>query len=145
MKLNWLSLFICPTFINILAKKIFAVITLSSKSWKIFRQSWTKYLKKKHIFKLPSLPPIQCCPKERKFAGLIDTEVANTHKQHWKCGRGGFSQNILSTIISDYIWFQVTVANRITIRFWIAGASRVALWSRITISIGNTNLISNYC
>ena len=97
-----------------------------------------------HIFKLPSLPPIQCCPKERKFAGLIDTEVVNTHKQHWKCGRGGFSQNILYDC-RTYIWFQVTVANRITIRFWIAGASRVALWSRITISIGNTNLISNYC
>ena len=53
----------------------------------------------KHIFKLPPLPPIQCCPMERKFAGLIHTEVVNKYKQHWKWGRGGFSQNILSRIV----------------------------------------------
>ena len=61
-------------------------------------QLWTKYLRKTH-FQTPFPPSIQCCSKEWKFAKLIHTEVVHTHKQHWKWGRGGFSQNILSRII----------------------------------------------
>ena len=107
-----------------------------------------------HIFKLPSLPPIQCCPKERKFAGLIDTEVANTHKQHWKCGRGGFSQNILSTIvelISDFklllqielqFGFELLVQAELLFDLELPLALETLIWSRITVRRRITNLIS---
>ena len=53
-----------------------------SKNLKNFQTILDKMFEKKHIFKPPHLPPIQCCPKESKFAGLTQTNVVTTHKQH---------------------------------------------------------------
>ena len=53
-----LAFLICPTFTNIFAKKkkLLATIALSPKTWNIFRQSWTKYLRKT-LFQTPSPSP----------------------------------------------------------------------------------------
>ena len=149
-----LAFFICPTFINILAKKNICRNHAKSKILKIFQTIMDKIFEKNHIFKLPTLPPIQCCPKERKFAGLIHTEVANTHKQHWKWGRGGFSQNILSTIvelISDFklqlqielqFGFELLVQVELLFDLELPLALETLTWSRITVRRRITNLIS---
>ena len=49
---------------------------------------------RKYSVKIPPHSPIQCYPKEWKFSRLIHTKVTQaTHKQRWKWGSGGFSEN----------------------------------------------------
>ena len=59
----------------------------------------------KHIFKLLHIPPIQCCPKEWKFAGLIHTEVVNTPKQHWKWRREVFLKIVCPRLSEKVVAF----------------------------------------
>ena len=83
-----LFFFICPTFANILAKKISSLATIV-KTLEFFRKSWAKYLRKTH-FQTSSLSPNSMLSQGKKICWANSHQGCYLKKATLKIGEWRF-------------------------------------------------------
>ena len=115
-----LAFLICTTFYkHTCQKNFFLAAALSPKTWKIFRQSWTKYSRKTHFqTPSPSHNVVQCCPNEWKFSGLIYTEVVNTQATLKMGERRFFSKYFVHDCTTEAVTQRCFVKKNVLNNFW---------------------------